>query len=507
MTNTSEIEQKWKDKICPLGVYCKVCRSSQSGRLVHLNSVAKSNGIVVPKQVENGKCISQINLDKYQISINKTNQKKVLTIGMAVYDDYNGMYFTCQSIKLHHAQIMHKVNIIIIDNNPTSQDGSLTKQYCNNMGFKYIEYTEKMSTSVRQQIFVNAQTQFVMCVDSHVLIQSGAINKLINYFESKYNPLELLQGPLVSDCGKVSSTNMKPQWRDNFFGVWESNSKNIKEGQPFQIDMHGLGLFACSKNSWLGFNENFNGFGGEQGYIHQKFKNIGGKTLCLPFLKWTHRHKKSGGTKYKNSLRDRFKNYIFGRLQNGLQIDDVINAFSKDGPKDIKTINKPFIQIQTMNKLVQQCKTAHNNNQTKIIQFINIKSKLDIKENQISKILENFTIVINRFDTNIKRNGDMIFLSKFQKKNNLIQFDIYNLKRDIKVKCSIKSNDIFDLSKGISKINIDFNSKKIDNFQIIYGEIVQKQINIYDKKDSSYFNKSENKTQVSSTCGCSRKNK
>ena len=39
-------------------------------------------------------------------------------------------------------------------------------------------------------------------------------------------------------------------------------------GEPFEIPMQGLGMFSCRKEAWLGFNPLFNGFGGEEGYIH-----------------------------------------------------------------------------------------------------------------------------------------------------------------------------------------------------------------------------------------------
>ena len=29
-----------------------------------------------------------------------------LTIGMATYDDFDGVYFTIQSLRLHHAEVM-----------------------------------------------------------------------------------------------------------------------------------------------------------------------------------------------------------------------------------------------------------------------------------------------------------------------------------------------------------------------------------------------------------------
>ena len=50
---------------------------------------------------------------------------KILTIGMAVYDDYDGVYFTVQALRLYHEICRSdRVEFIIIDNNPDSANGT-----------------------------------------------------------------------------------------------------------------------------------------------------------------------------------------------------------------------------------------------------------------------------------------------------------------------------------------------------------------------------------------------
>jgi hypothetical protein len=49
------------------------------------------------------------------------------------------------------------------------------------------------------------------------------------------------------------------------------------------IPAQGMGVFACRKNNWLGFNPKFRGFGGEEGYIHEKYRKNGKQVICLPF--------------------------------------------------------------------------------------------------------------------------------------------------------------------------------------------------------------------------------
>ena len=97
------------------------------------------------------------------------------------------------------------------------------------------------------------------------------------------------------------------------FGVWDDNGLAADpDAPPFEISIQGMGLFACRRSAWPGFNEAFRGFGGEEGYIHEKFRRAGARTLCLPFLRWVHRFNRPTGVPYRNILEDRIWNYLVG---------------------------------------------------------------------------------------------------------------------------------------------------------------------------------------------------
>jgi hypothetical protein len=113
------------------------------------------------------------------------------------------------------------------------------------------------------------------------------------------------------------------------FGVWGQDDRaSDKHGDPFDIPAQGLGLFSCRKDAWLGFNRQFSGFGGEEFYIHEKFRQAGRRTLCLPALRWIHRFVRPSGTKYRNAWEDRVRNYIIGWREINRPIDDIVEHFS-----------------------------------------------------------------------------------------------------------------------------------------------------------------------------------
>jgi hypothetical protein len=76
--------------------------------------------------------------------------------------------------------------------------------------------------------------------------------------------------------------------------------------------MQGLGLFACRRDSWPGLNPRFRGFGGEEGYLHEKVRRGGGRTVCLPALRWVHRFNRPEGVPYPPAWDDRIRNYLIG---------------------------------------------------------------------------------------------------------------------------------------------------------------------------------------------------
>ena len=275
----------------------------------------------------------------------KMNKK--LTVGMATYDDYDGVYFTIQSLRLHHNLHEKDVDFIVIDNNPSSKHGEETKKFVKDkIGGKYIPYTGKKSTSVRNLIFKNSESKYTICLDPHVMIIKDGITHLINYFEDNpQNQKNLVQGPLLYDDLKNISTHFDPVWRGSMYGIWETDKESLEKNKPFDIPMQGLGVFACKTDNWLGFNENFRGFGGEEGYIHEKFRQNGGRTICLPQFKWIHRFGRPNGVPYPLKLEDRVWNYLIGWLEiyndpNHQMIQDIKNHFN--GKLGVDKVEKIF---------------------------------------------------------------------------------------------------------------------------------------------------------------------
>lgn len=254
-----------------------------------------------------------------------------LTIGMATYDDYDGVYFTIQAMRMYHPEVMDQVQFVVLDNNPQGPAAPELKgleRWIPN--FRYVPYLERSGTAVRDFLFSEAEGTYVLCVDCHVLLEAGSLKRLIEYFDAHPDTSDLLQGPLLYDGLDTTSTHFDPVWRQGMWGTWGNDPRAKDPNEPpFEIPMQGLGLFACRRAAWLGFNPAFRGFGGEEGYIHEKFRQAGHRALCLPFLRWNHRFGRPFGTRYANTWEDRIRNYVVGHRELGLPLEPIIEHFEE----------------------------------------------------------------------------------------------------------------------------------------------------------------------------------
>lgn len=277
-----------------------------------------------------------------------------LTVGMATYDDYDGVYFTLQALRIYHPEIVDDAEFIVVDNHPDGACAAALKAletYIPN--YRYIPESARSGTSVKGRVFDEAAGEFVLCMDSHVFVVPGAMKRLLGYFADNPATSDLLQGPLLSDNLTGLATHFRPEWSGGMYGIWDNNGlADSPDNAPFEIPMQGMGLFACRRAAWPRFNDAFRGFGGEEGYIHEKFRQAGGRTLCLPFLRWVHRFNRPMGIPYRNILEDRAWNYLVGLRELGLPTDEMGAHFRElfgepRGSEIIERLKQELLTLET----------------------------------------------------------------------------------------------------------------------------------------------------------------
>ncbi len=245
-----------------------------------------------------------------------------LTIGMAVCDDFDGIYFTLTSLMIHHAQALQDCSFVVVDNHPDSRQGRAVKAWVARSVPKgaYFALPAPFGTApARNEVFRRADGECVLCIDCHVLLAPGAIQRLLSFYDSHPDCADLLTGPLLYDDGTIAATHQRDQWSNGSWGVWSIDERGVDaDGDPFEIWQQGMGLFSCRKDTWVGFHPEFRGFGGCESYVMEKFRRQGGRVLCCPWLRWTHRFQRPLGVPYRVSRLDSQRNYRIGFRELGI---------------------------------------------------------------------------------------------------------------------------------------------------------------------------------------------
>jgi hypothetical protein len=340
-----------------------------------------------------------------------------LTVGMAHFRDYNGVWFTIQNLRTAHPELMEQVEFVVIDNDdPNQEDSRMVRQFTDyapangrrgaagigTAGSVYVSNSDRQGTSIpRDMIFQHASGEIVCVMDCHLVNWKDSIPALLKYFDENPESLDIVSGPLFYDDLTTYSTHYDPQWRGQMFGTWsmawtdgdirfsvrEGNGGRcsthdlltgkpveikalngigfpghekvllalgmrplagsspepglLPDGEPFEIPGQGLGMFACRREAWLGFNKDALGFGGEELYVHDKFRLHGRKAICIPQMAWTHRFGRPGGAKYPASVWNKVRNYVLEtreleaiKAERGSDYDILLKPAFRRGPKE-----------------------------------------------------------------------------------------------------------------------------------------------------------------------------
>jgi len=362
---------------------------------------------------------------------------------MAHHTDYHGLYFTLQSLRLHHPEAMQHCELIVVDNsigsphsqmagglingamagrtyNPNSQtwddrrdEAGQDDQFAQVglAGARVVHLKDDIGTSAtRQKIFEEAAAPAVLVMDCHVLLPPGTLDRLLDWYDTDEPRADIYSGPLIYDTlrgylhmrrGETRpqdvTTHFDDAWRGEMWGTWGkawrcncgpkgvhlATVQHTGDGgdvvqfrsletqvpitacyncdqalpealpwanhqqalhalgfyplgesdtdAPFAIPGCGLGVFSARVDSWPGFNEHAKGFGGEELYIHTKYRQQGGRAICLPWLKWLHRFGRPDGVPYPLTLYNKVRNYVLELDELGLSLDPIHEHFVLDG--------------------------------------------------------------------------------------------------------------------------------------------------------------------------------
>ncbi len=263
----------------------------------------------------------------------------MFSLVMPTCNDFHGVAFTLKAAQLYHSEYID--DYVVVDN---CENGSVhsqpTKGITESIGGKYIPFASCKGTAcAKNEAIRNAKNDWVICLDSHVMLYPNAVKHLFNqvkvfpYHYGKQDDVNkvLFHGPIMQDSGQVMATHFDPVWRGEMYGVWGLDKQAYDQGKPFEISGMGMGCFAVNKRFWPGFHKDFKGFGGEEMYIHEKYRQLGGKVVCLPQFRWWHRFARPGDKGYHHTIDEKVYNYVVGWRDLGLDLSPIYDNFIARG--------------------------------------------------------------------------------------------------------------------------------------------------------------------------------
>lgn len=270
------------------------------------------------------------------------SKRPILTIGMPTCYDFSGALQSVMALKMYHDLNNGDLEIIVVDNTPDAAERRALRDqiyhkpnpekpsdYKIAENVKYFEFTEERGPAeTKNMVFENATGEYVMCIDSHVLLKKDSVQELISFLKGLKGEDRdhFYTGPLRHNGGALS-THWNIKWRGQMLGTWGVDAALLADSSPKDIPANGCGLILCRKDSWLGFNKDFNGFGGEEVYIHDKYRKEGRRVLLIPNLEWWHRFGKPNTKHYNLSTYSKVRNYVIGYLELGKDIQDIYDHF------------------------------------------------------------------------------------------------------------------------------------------------------------------------------------
>lgn len=139
------------------------------------------------------------------------------------------------------------------------------------------------------------------------------------------------------------------------YGFIHSVDKSVRF-QPFDIPACGLGCYLVNKKYYPGFHPEARGFGGEEWYIHEKYRRMGGRAQCLPYLWWMHYF---GPREPRAPVRkaDKVRNYLLEWLELDLDYCEIYEHFVKGKNNSLNPMSE-----EQFNLILQETMNLHFQN-------------------------------------------------------------------------------------------------------------------------------------------------
>ena len=244
--------------------------------------------------------------------ITSSRGRPSLCVGMATHGDFDGVWFTIQALRMYHPEVCDELSFVVLDNDPGGPAAGALRAIGEQVPrYRYVPFGGYSGTAVRDLVFREAHATSSAASTPMCCSPPGRSRRCAT--GSARTPT----APTSSKARCSTTTSSRAARSPTRAAVGRGDVRSVGARpahrdpgrEPFEIAMHGLGLFACRRRAWPGLNPRLRGFGGEEGYLHERFRRHGGRVLCHPRVGWAHRFC-ARWDPYPNLWEDRVRNYL-----------------------------------------------------------------------------------------------------------------------------------------------------------------------------------------------------
>lgn len=160
--------------------------------------------------------------------------KVFLTIGMPHFQDWEGAWATIQSVlwEALAAGISHQIEILVVDQSPTSEHGKKLKGYL--AGWvprsKYVEQENVGTALGKSAVFQQASGEWVLLLDCHAALKPGSLRRMFDFMVQHRHDGNLYSG--VMDLGAAYQEHRETISQ---LGEWIDLQKFNVVGSEFRV--------------------------------------------------------------------------------------------------------------------------------------------------------------------------------------------------------------------------------------------------------------------------------
>jgi hypothetical protein len=164
-----------------------------------------------------------------------------LTVGMPTHMDALGVWPTVVGLTMYHKEILPYTELLVVDQAPDTTHGHEVRGLLDRVRplFANVKYVASPvppgSAPAKERIFAEATGEYVLCIDSHVLLPAIAISRTMEYLaQEQHHKNDLFCGPMVYEDLHTLATHLDDVWSGNQWGTW-AEARRCKCGTAVDI--------------------------------------------------------------------------------------------------------------------------------------------------------------------------------------------------------------------------------------------------------------------------------